>query len=56
MLFDAIIEPSALKNRNGEIWTVDKAEAGCIMNRKKNIPKALHNHICDKKIHDRLEK
>lgn len=55
LLFDAVIEPLDLRNRNGEIWTVDKAEVSRIMNRKKNIPKALQNHICDKKVRDELE-
>lgn len=56
VLFDAVIEPLDLRNRNGEIWTVDKAEVSRIMNRKKNIPKTLYNHICDKKVLDGLEK
>ena len=55
VLFDAVIEPLDLRNRNGEIWTVDKAEVSRIMNRKKNIPKALRNHIHDKKVQDGIE-
>ena len=55
ILFDVIIFPADLKNRNGEIFTLDKAEVSRIMNRKKNIPKKLQEHVWDKKIQDGLE-
>lgn len=45
ILFDAIIFPADLKNCNGEIFTLDKAEVSRIMNRKKNIPKKLQEHV-----------
>ena len=53
--FDAIIIPADLKNRNGEILTLDKAEVSRIMNRKKNIPRALQEHVRDKKVINGLE-
>ena len=56
ILFDAIIEPLDLKNRNGELLTVDKAEVSRIMNGKKKIPTALQEHIWDKPVLDGLEK
>ena len=55
ILFDAIIIPADLKNRNGEILTLDKAEVSRIMNRKKNIPRALQEHVRDKKVLNGLE-
>lgn len=56
ILFDAIILPSNLKNRNGfELMSPDKALISRIMNRKVNIPKALQEHVSDKKVRDGLE-
>ncbi|MBQ6006671.1 MAG: hypothetical protein IJL14_10560 [Selenomonadaceae bacterium] len=55
ILFDAIILSADLKNRNGEILTVDKAEVSRIMNLRKNIPTALQEHVWDKKVQAELE-
>ena len=56
ILFDAIIFPADLRNRHGEILTVDKAEISRIMNRKKNIPNALQEHVWDKEVQESLDK
>ena len=55
ILFDAIIERLDLKNRNGELLTVDKADISRIMNGKKKIPTALQGHVWDKLVIDGLE-
>ena len=54
ILFDAIILPLNLKNRNGEDFIIDKAEVSRIMNGKKKIPTALQEHVWDKPILDNI--
>ena len=54
ILFDAIIEPANIKNRNGEMLTIEKAEISRILKQKKNIPTALQDHIYDKDVLDNI--
>ena len=54
--FDAIIIPVDLRNRNGEILTVDKADISRILNRKQNVPNALREHIWDKSVQNSIDK
>lgn len=56
ILFDAIIIPADLRNRNGEILTVDKADISRILNRKKNLPNALRKHVWDKSVQNSIDK
>lgn len=55
ILFDSIISPLDLKNRNNEVLTLDKAEVSRIMNGRKNIPKILQDHVYDQIVLDDLE-
>ena len=52
ILFDAIIEPTDLKNRKGELMTIEKGEISRIMNQKKSMPSALRDHVYDNAVLD----
>ena len=54
LLFDSIIKPANLTNRNGEILTIEKAEISRILNHKKNLPTALLDHVYDKVVLDNI--
>ena len=54
ILFDSIIRPSDLKNRNGEIPTIEKNEISRIMSRKINIPSLLREHVYDEAVFNGL--
>ena len=55
MLFDSIIKPLDLRNRKGEVLTFDKADISKIMNRKKNLPNILQNHVHNKVVRENME-
>lgn len=56
LLFDSIVKPTCLEDKNGELLMVTKSFASELVNRKRNVPKKIKKASCESCVTESIEK